>query len=87
MHPLIKTCFGSLVALTTTVAISAPNEAYRIRRSVALPSTTAQGGGWSLRATLGQHDAGAHTGGGFRLNGGFWPGRLSDRIFRDGFQQ
>lgn len=86
MHPIVRMFVGSFLALATTVALSAPTEGYRIRRSVALPSSASQGDGWSLRATVGQHDAGTQAGGGYRLDGGFWPGRPSDRIFRDDFQ-
>ncbi len=34
---------------------------------------TSAGGGFELEGTIGQHDAGAMTGGDFELLGGFWP--------------
>jgi hypothetical protein len=32
------------------------------------------GSGYSLHGTIGQHDAGGMSGGGYTLNGGFWGG-------------
>lgn len=37
-------------------------------------ATFSSGGGYSLGATIGQADAGAASGGGYALNGGFWAG-------------
>jgi hypothetical protein len=39
---------------------------------------SSQGGGYFLGGTAGQSDAGpAHTGGGYSLDGGFWPAAIS----------
>ena len=40
-------------------------------------TTTGAGGGYSLGATAGQPDAGALSGGGYTLDGGFWGGGRS----------
>jgi len=39
-------------------------------------TTAATSGGWTLSGTIGQYDAGSHTGGTFTLGGGFWQGGL-----------
>jgi hypothetical protein len=35
---------------------------------------TSTGSGFTLSGTIGQHDAGVMTGGGYEITGGFWPG-------------
>ncbi len=35
---------------------------------------TSTGSGFTLSGTIGQHDAGVMTGGGYEIAGGFWPG-------------
>jgi hypothetical protein len=53
--------------------------------------TTSSGGGFTVSGTIGQPDAGLMGGGGFTLNGGFWPGLVPEplrelrivRIFRE----
>jgi hypothetical protein len=41
-------------------------------------SATLTSGDWTLRSTIGQHDAGTVVSGDFRLEGGFWPGATPD---------
>lgn len=48
---------------------------------------TAAGGAFSIEASIGQPDAGAHFAFGFALDGGFWGGALEDGgLFRDDFE-
>ena len=43
-------------------------------------------GGIQLHATVGQPDPGFATGGGYRLQAGFWYASNSGRLFADGFE-
>ena len=59
---------------------------------VELDEATAAGGSFDSSATVGQADAGQMSGGGFTVQGGFWPESASttppsgDEIFQDGFE-
>lgn len=46
---------------------------------------TSNGGGFSLRGTIGQSDTQAMTGISFALRGGFWTPSVNDLIFKDNF--
>lgn len=47
---------------------------------------SSSGGTFQLGCTFGQSDAGAMSGGGFRLTGGFWAAIKSGDLFEDGFE-
>jgi hypothetical protein len=68
----------AVVPLLIVVGATAQTVTYTIR------SWTVDGGGgssssadYNLSGTIGQHDAGGAAGGGYTLNGGFWPGAAS----------
>ena len=61
---------------------------YTLRRStIDSGGGDGQGGTYSLKGTLGQHDTRVMNGGGFILRAGFWtPSGPSEFLFRDGFE-
>lgn len=90
----VRRALGLLVAFATGAALaqSAGGE-FAVKKSViAGGSATAAGGSFDSSATLGQADAGQMSGGGFTVQGGFWPESASttppsgDEIFQDGFE-
>ena len=63
----------SIVAALFLTAITAAAQNYAINWfTIDGGGGDAGGGGYSLRGTIGQPDAGAMTGGGFSISGGFW---------------
>ncbi|MFN8586848.1 MAG: FlgD immunoglobulin-like domain containing protein [Candidatus Eisenbacteria bacterium] len=76
MNALRATSIALLAACAVLVA-AAPAHAYDeiIWRTLDCGGTaSASGGGWTLGATIGQHDAGTLASGAFTLRGGFWIG-------------
>ena len=73
----MKRTFTTLVVTLTCVGLNAATHArggdgYEMKRSrVAGGGGTTTGGGYSLRGTMGEHDAGRLSGGGYSLAGGF----------------
>jgi uncharacterized membrane protein len=60
-----------LLTLLTVGATLAQSENLRIAQFRIASGGVAQGGGYTVRSAIGQADAGALTGGGYRLMGGF----------------
>jgi uncharacterized membrane protein len=73
--------FIALTCLLILVLLAAASVAYARQAGYSLPWWTADSGGgasssgnYSLTGTIGQPDAGTLSGGGYRLEGGFWGG-------------
>ena len=79
-----------LVCIVTVVAPATAGTALTlIRGTIDGGGVDASGGSFRLRGTIGQPDAGRHSGGVFVLQSGFWSGELSSHnelIFKNGFE-
>ncbi len=79
-----------LVCLAALVApVSAGTALELVRATFDGGGVDASGGSFRLQGTLGQPDAGRHSGGVFELQGGFWTGEQSphnELIFKNGFE-
>ncbi len=74
MHPrrkLSSLAIGVALAVTVTAALAAP-EYSMVRWTVDAGGGTSSDGRFELTGTIGQPDAGSHSGGGYTLTGGFW---------------
>jgi hypothetical protein len=80
----------AMLAVLASLATAQSGGQFAVDKAViAGGSADAAGGTFHVAATVGQHDAGAMSGGSFSVQGGYWAGcatSASDTIFRSGFE-
>ena len=76
----------ALLALGLSDAKAALAGTFQITKHTTVGGLRSTGGDFSLTGSIGQHDAGTHTGGAFTLRAGFWAPVLGDAIFSNGFE-
>lgn len=84
---------GAILLAMAAVSAQGPSGGdFALRKSIiAGGSGQAGGGALRLQGTVGQDDAGSMAGGGFQVQGGFWPEASQampppERLFGDGFE-
>jgi hypothetical protein len=71
----VASVIGVLLVLSITFTVYAEVAEFVINWwTVDGGGDSSQGGDYTLYGTIGQSDAGAMSGGGYTLHGGFWPG-------------
>jgi len=86
----VTCCVLALCVLVLVAGVALAQDGYQVARSgydlswwtVDGGYTSSTGGNYSLGGTVGQPDAGLLTGGGYRLEGGFWIGGAAGGVYR-----